>query len=66
MVFVYVRCNLNYKICKNLSSDELEYRTVEINKPWAKSLLISTWYRPPDSATYNFLTTYMTNFYSVT
>ena len=32
-VFVYVKCNLNYKIREDLSSDELEYLTVEINKP---------------------------------
>ena len=30
VVFVYIRCNLNYKICKDLSSDKLEYLTVEI------------------------------------
>jgi exonuclease III len=32
-VCIYIRCNLNYKICKELCSDELEYLTVEINKP---------------------------------
>ena len=24
-ICIYIRCNLNYKICKDLSSDELEY-----------------------------------------
>ena len=32
-VCVYVKCNLNYKIREDVSSDELEYLTVEINKP---------------------------------
>jgi exonuclease III len=55
-VCIYIRCNLNYKICKDLSSDELEYRdrTVEITKPRTRSLLISTWYRPPDSPVCHF------------
>ena len=47
-VCICVRCNLNYTICEDLSSDQLEYLTVEITKPQTKSLLISTWYRPPD------------------
>ncbi len=53
-VCIYVRYNLNYKICEELSSDELEYLTVEITKPRTRSLIISTWYRPPDSPTYHF------------
>ena len=53
-VCIYIRCNLNYKICKDLSSDELEYLTVEITKPRTRSLLISTWYRPPDSPVCHF------------
>ena len=40
-VCIYVRCNLNYKICEDLSCDELEYLTVEITKPRTKPLLIS-------------------------
>ena len=46
VVCIYVRCNLNYKICEDLSCDELEYLTVKITKPRTESLLISTWYRP--------------------
>jgi exonuclease III len=38
-VYIYIRCNINYKICKDLSSDELEYLTVEITKPRTRSLL---------------------------
>ena len=53
-VCIYIRCNLNYKIFKDLSSDELEYLTVEITKPRTRSLLISTWYRPPDSPVCHF------------
>ena len=54
-VYIYVRCNLNYKIyCEDLSFDELEYLTVKITKPRTKPLLISTWYKPPDSPMYHF------------
>ena len=53
-VCVYVKSNLNYKIREDVSSDELEYLTVEINKPRSRPLLISTWYRPPDSPTCHF------------
>ena len=53
-VSIYIRCNLNYKICKDLRSDELEYLTVEITKPRILSLLINTWYRPPDSPVCHF------------
>ena len=54
-VCIYVKCNLNYKICEDLSCDELlEYLTVEITKSRTKPLLISTWYRPPDSPMYHF------------
>ena len=40
-VCIYVRCNLNYKICEDLSCDELEYLTVEITKPRTRPLLIN-------------------------
>ena len=53
-VCIYVRCNMNYKICEDLSSDQLEFLTVEITKPRTESLLISTWYRPPDSPMHHF------------
>ena len=51
---IYVKCNLNYTICEDLSSDELEYLSTEINKPRSSPLLISNWYRPPDSSTCHF------------
>ena len=53
-VCIYVRCNLNYKIREDLSSDQLKYLTVEITKPRTRSLLISTWYRPSDLPIHHF------------
>ena len=53
-VCIYVKCNLNYKIREDISSDELEYLTVEFNKPRSRPLLVSTWYRPPDTPTCHF------------
>ena len=53
-VCIFVKFNLNYKICEDLSSDELEYLTIEIIKPRSRTLLISTWYRPPGSPTCHF------------
>ena len=54
-VCIYVKCNLTNKIREDLSFDELEYLTgIEINKPRSRPLLISTWYRPPDSPTCHF------------
>jgi hypothetical protein len=54
VVCIYLRYNLNYKICKDLRSDELEYLTVEITKPRTRSLLVSTLYWPPDSPVCHF------------
>lgn len=48
-VCIYIRSNLNYKQRKDLQSHTLENLTVEITKPRSKSILVSTWYRPPDS-----------------
>ena len=47
-VCIYIRCNLNFKIRDDLISEILENLTVEIKKPRSKSILVSTWYRPPD------------------
>ena len=41
-----MRDDLNLKILENL--------TVEIKKPRSKSILVSTWYRPPDSPVSHF------------
>ena len=48
-VCIYVRANLNFKIRNDLQSEILENLIVEIIKPQSKSILVSTWYRPPDS-----------------
>ena len=53
-VCISVKCNLNHTICEDLSSKELEYLSIEINKPRSSPLLISTRYRPPDSSTCHF------------
>ena len=48
-VCFYVRCNLNYKIRDDLSSENLELLVLEITRLRSKPFLVSTWYRPPDS-----------------
>jgi exonuclease III len=48
-VCLYIRSNINYKIRYDLQSEILETLIVEIAKPRSKSILVSTWYRPPDS-----------------
>jgi len=48
-VCIYVRCNLNYKIRDDLSTENLECLVSEIIKPRSRPFLVSTWYRPPDS-----------------
>ena len=44
-----VRCNLNYKIRDDLSSENLELLVLEITRLRSKPFLVGTWYRPPDS-----------------
>ena len=46
---VYIRSNLNFIERYDLISETLENLIVEIKKPRSKSILVSTWYRPPDS-----------------
>ena len=41
-VCFYVRCNLNYKICDNLSSENHELLVLEITTLQSKPLLVST------------------------
>ena len=48
-VCLYIRSNTNYKIRYDLQSEMLENLIMEITKPRSKSILVSTWYRPPDS-----------------
>ena len=47
-VCLYIRSNINYKVRYDLQSEILENLIVEITKPRSKSILVSTWYRPPD------------------
>ena len=48
-VCLYIRSNIYYKVRYDLQSEILENLVVEITKPRSKSILVSTWYRPPDS-----------------
>ena len=48
-VCIYVCANLNFKIRNDLQSEIFENLIVEMIKPQSKSILVSTWYRPPDS-----------------
>ena len=50
-VCIYLRTNINYIMRDDLSSDNLECLIIEITKPRSKSLLLGTWYRPPNSPT---------------
>jgi hypothetical protein len=47
-VCIYIRSNINYQVRDDLHSATLENLVVEIKKPRSKSVLVSTWYRPPD------------------
>ena len=49
-VCLYIRSNINFKVRYDLQSELLENLTVEITKPRSKSILVATWYRPPDSS----------------
>ena len=45
-----IRSNINFQLRADLSPNNLECLTVEINKPRSKPFLVSTWYRPPQSS----------------
>ena len=47
-VVLYIRNSINFKIRHDLMMDSLEL-SVEIFKPKVKSLIINTWYRPPNA-----------------
>ena len=49
-VVLYVRENLPYTIREDLVPVRLEMICVEINLPYNRSFLVSTWYRPPSAA----------------
>ena len=49
-VCFYLRSSLNFKVCEELMTDRLECLTVEITKPHSRPFLVSTSYKPPNSA----------------
>ena len=53
-VCIYIRSNIIYKIRHDLLLETLENLIVEVKKPRSKSILVSTWYRPPDSPASHF------------
>ena len=53
-ICIYIQSNLNFIERYDLISETLENLIVEIKKPRSKSILVSTWYRPPDSPTSHF------------
>ena len=57
-VCIYVRSNINFQLCADLSPNNLECLTVEITKPRSKPLLLPTWYRPPRQASPDFFSTF--------
>ena len=50
-IYVRIRSNINFQPRADLSPNNLDYLTVELSaKPRSKPLLVSTWYRPPQSS----------------
>ena len=49
-VCFYVRSIINVLPRHDLSIDQIENLCIEIRKPSSKPFLVTTWYRPPDSA----------------
>ena len=48
-VVLYVRDNIPFSVRNNLIPNQLEMVCIEVSRPYNKSFLISTWYRPPNS-----------------
>jgi exonuclease III len=48
-VCIYLRSNLNFKVCYDFMNDKLECLIIEISKPRSRPFLAGTWYRPPNS-----------------
>ena len=55
-VCIYVRCKITYILRDDLEIEKLESLVIQVNKPRSKPILISTWYRPPDTPTAIFIT----------
>ena len=50
-VCIYIRCNLNYTLRDDLEVENLETLVIQVIKLRSNPILISTWYRPPDTPT---------------
>ena len=48
-VVLYVRDNIPFSVRNDLIPNHLEMVCIEVSRPYNKSFLISTWYRPPNS-----------------
>ena len=48
-VVLYIRDTISFSDRKDIIPDGLEMVCIQLNLPYNKSLLISTWYRPPNS-----------------
>ena len=48
-VVLYVRDSIPFSVRKDLTPESLEMICIEVRRPYNKSFLISTWYRPPKS-----------------
>ena len=48
-VVLYVRHNIPFSVRNDLIYNHLEMVCIEVSRPYNKSFLISTWYRPPNS-----------------
>ncbi len=48
-VVLYVHDNIPFSIRNDMIPEHLEIISIEVNRPYNKSFLISTWYRPPNS-----------------
>ena len=50
-VVIYVQEHLSILVRNDLVPNNLEMICIEINQPFNRSFLVSTWYRPPNSST---------------
>ena len=48
-VALYIKENLSYTLRNDLVPVQLEMICAEINRPYSRSFLVGTWYKPPNS-----------------
>ena len=48
-VCFYIRFTINYNIRTDFELERVESLSVEISKPRSRSIIVTTWYRPPNS-----------------